>query len=65
MERKTDVPGIYKVCEGVLINKDDESLRSYKMRKEKERKMQQLQEDFYSLREDIDEIKSILKGLVK
>jgi hypothetical protein len=65
MEQKTEVPGIYKVGEGVLINKDNEALRAYKMKKEKDRKVLKLEEDICLLKNDISEIKNLLKGLVK
>jgi hypothetical protein len=65
MEQKTEVPGIYKVGEGVLINKDNEALRSYKMKKDKDRKVLKLEEDISLLKNDISEIKNLLKGLVK
>jgi hypothetical protein len=65
MEQKTEVPGIYKVSEGVLINKDEEGLRAYKMKKEKDRRLQRLEEDFNSVRNDLNEIKELLRGLVK
>ena len=65
MERKTEVPGIYKVSEGILINKDDEALRAYKLRKEKDRRIQKLEEDFNDVKNDLREIKEFLRGLVK
>lgn len=65
MEKKTEVPGIYKVSEGVLINKDEEGLRAYKLRKEKDRKLQKLEDDFSCLKQDLSEIKELIRGLVK
>jgi hypothetical protein len=65
MERKTEVPGIYKVAEGVLINKDEEGLKAYKLRKEKDRRLQKLEEDFSDVKNDLKEIKEFLRGLVK
>lgn len=65
MERKTEVPGIYKVSEGVLINKDEEGLRAYKLRKEKDRRIEKLEEDFNDVKNDLKEIKEFLRGLVK
>ena len=38
-ERPTDVPGIFKTSEGVLINKDNDALKAYKIRKIKENKI--------------------------
>jgi hypothetical protein len=63
--KKTEVPGIYKVDEGVLINNDKEALAAYKMRKEKERRVVKLEENLNSLSFEIREIKELLKGLVK
>ena len=65
MAQKTEIPGIYKVTDGVLINKDNEALKAYKLKKQKDRKINEIEEVVVSLREDIDEIKQILKGLVR
>jgi DNA-binding transcriptional regulator YhcF (GntR family) len=65
MEKKTQVPGIYKVTEGVLINKDNDALKAYKARKEKERKVSSMIDDMDNLKRDMQEIKEILRGLVK
>jgi hypothetical protein len=65
MMQKTEVPGVYKVGEGVLINKDEEALRAYKLRKERERKVVKLEQSFDILSTEIREIKELLKGLVK
>lgn len=55
--KKTEIPGIYKVSEGVLINKDNEALRAYKVRKHKESRIDKLEQD-------ISEIKLLLKELL-
>ena len=65
MERKTEISGIYKVTEGVLINKDNEGLQAYKMRKQKDIKINKMEDDISSLKNDMQEIKSLLRGLVK
>lgn len=65
MERKTEIPGIYKVADGILINKDNASLEAYKIRKQKDRKFIKLEEDISSLKQDMEEIKALLRGLVK
>ena len=65
MEKKTQVPGIYKVAEGILINKDNDALKAYKARKEKERKVSSMIEDMDNLKKDMQEIKELLRGLVK
>ncbi len=63
--QKTEIPGIVKVGEGTLINTDNDALRAYKTRKEKERKVLKLEEDMSLLKNDLEEIKNLLKGLVK
>jgi hypothetical protein len=72
MELKTNVPGIYKVGEGVLINKDNDALIAYKYRKQKEQKIDcmekevlQLKDEIRSLSTDMQEIKALLRGLIK
>ena len=63
MDKKTEVSGIYKVREGVLINKDNDALKIYKNKKFKERRIDEIQNDVLSLKDDIAEIKQLLKGL--
>jgi hypothetical protein len=65
MERKTEIPGIYKVADGILINKDNASLEAYKIRKHKDMKFVKLEEDISGLKQDMEEIKALLRGLVK
>lgn len=62
---KTEVPGIYKVREGVLINTDNNSLNAYKNRKKREKRIDEMQEDIQSLKGDLQEIKDLLRGLAK
>lgn len=64
-EMKTDIPGIFKISEGVLINKDNDALKSYKLRKNKEKKIDLIETELSSLKSDMEEIKNLLKGLVK
>jgi hypothetical protein len=59
---KTEVPGIFKVREGVLINTDNNSLNAYKNKKKRDR---QIQEDIQVLKNDLQEIKDLLRGLAK
>jgi DNA-binding transcriptional regulator YhcF (GntR family) len=63
--QKTEISGIVKAGEGVLLNTDNESLNSYKLRKEKEKKLKRFELDLNSLKSDMEEIKNLLKGLVK
>ena len=68
MSQKTEVSGIYKVREGVLINKDNEALQAYKRKKIREnniKDIENLKEDMVSLKSDIQEIKDLLRSLVK
>lgn len=65
MEQKTEIPGIYKAGDGVLINKDNAALMAYKNRKNRERKLLQIEFDLEELRKDIIEIKAIIKGKIE
>lgn len=65
--RKTEVPGIYKESEGVLINRDMDSLERYRKRRElqkkKENQINTLETKVGKLMDDMEEIKSLLKQL--
>jgi len=66
MEHKTDVPGIFKnPVTGALINKDNKALQAYKKRKMKEQKLDIVERDIAGLKNDMQEIKELLRGLVK
>jgi peptidoglycan hydrolase CwlO-like protein len=66
MEYKTDVPGIFKnPATGALINKDNKALDAYKKRKQKEQKLDMVEQDIAGLKNDMQEIKELLRGLVK
>lgn len=66
---KTEISGIYKVSEGVLINKDNEALSKYRKRKETFRKnndrVNVLENKINTMSKDMEEIKTILKALVE
>ena len=62
---KTEVPGIYKVREGVLINTDNKGLAAYKNKKRREQNIDKMQEDINVLKDDLQEIKDLLKGLAR
>lgn len=62
---KTEIPGYYKVSEGVVVNKDNDSLKAYKMQKMKNAQLNTMEEKVNKLESDISEIKELLKGLVK
>lgn len=58
--QKTKYEGIYKQKEGVLLNMDNDALRAYKARKEKERKALSMEKDIENLKTSIEEIKDLL-----
>jgi hypothetical protein len=62
---KTEVPGILKVRDGILINTDNKALQAYKNRKRKEKLVYEMQDDIQSLKSDLEEIKNLLRGLSK
>jgi peptidoglycan hydrolase CwlO-like protein len=64
MAKKTAIPGIYKVSEGILINKDNDALRAYKARKNKDRQIEQVQAEVSELKKDISDIKGLLFELL-
>ena len=64
-EKKTIVPGIYKVGEGVLINKDNDTLNAYRTRKMKNLKIDDIASEMETLKNDISEIKELLREMVK
>jgi hypothetical protein len=62
---KTQVPGMYKVKEGVVINKDKDALKMYKKQKAKMKRLDTLEEEMGEIKTSLSEIKEMLKGLVK
>lgn len=64
MHQKTEIPGIYKT-DGYLVNKDNDALQAYKARKLKEVRLEKMEEEFSNIRKDVQEIKELLRGLVK
>ena len=65
MSQRTEIPGVYKEREGVLINKDNDALSAYKIQMQKAKQSSALIEDVMELKKDIQEIKDLLKGLIK
>ena len=65
MSEKTEVPGVFKEREGVLINKDNDALKAYKIQMQKAREAKILRDDVIELKKDMQEIKELLRGLVK
>lgn len=60
---------MYKKSEGIVVNRDDDSLQKYRMRREarraKENQINTLEEKVNSLSQDMEEIKSLLRNLAK
>ena len=65
MEQKTEVPGFYKVDEGVVINKDNTALKAYKIQKAEKARLVQLEQDVSSMKSDLEEIKDLLRKVIK
>lgn len=63
--QKTEVSGMYKDRDGILINKDEEGLAAYKMRKQQFRRIDTMEVEINALRNDISEIKEMIRGLKK
>lgn len=64
LEFPTERVGIYKVGEGVLINKDTKSLNAYKIRKSKMREIDKINDTIEELKSDMKDIKSMLYNIV-
>lgn len=65
MDRKSDASGFYKVNEAVALNKDNDALKAYKKRKLKETQIDKVQIELSSLKSDVEEIKALIKGMIK
>jgi hypothetical protein len=70
--KKTEIPGVYKVAEGILVNRDTEALQKYKKRREIKRRteeqintLEKKVSKIDKLESDLEEIKSLLKKLVE
>lgn len=64
-DTQSDVHGYYKTPSGAVVTKDEESLKAYKMRKAKNTQLNTMKDDIDQLKNDMAEIKELLKGLVK
>lgn len=64
-DTKSDVHGYYKTPSGAVVAKDNESLNAYKMKKAKNIQLNTMKDDIDQLKNDMQEIKELLKGLVK
>ncbi len=65
IDTPTEVSGFYKTPEGSIINKDIDSLKAYKKKRMKSIELNNMKEDISQLKNDMAEIKELLKGLVK
>ena len=71
-DQKTEIPGLYKVSEGILVNKDKNALIAYKKRRDKANEVENLRGevgglhlDVNSLKDMMTEIRDMLKGIIK
>lgn len=64
MDKKTEIPGMYKVTEGIVINKDNDALQAYKKRKRRERRLEMVTEEIDHLKNELGQIKKLLEALV-
>jgi len=58
---RTEVAGIYKEKDGILLNKDVDALRSYKHKKAQSKRVNEIMSDVYDLKQDIKELKLMFK----
>jgi len=65
MDKETTEKGIFRTDSGALINKDNNALLSYKMKKQQSKKVSNLEEKIDKLEYDIDEIKNLLLKLIQ
>lgn len=64
-DTKTDVAGYYKTSTGAVVSKDGDSLIAYKKQKAKLEQINSMRNDIDQLKNDMSEIKSLLKALIK
>jgi hypothetical protein len=62
---KTEAYGFYKTDQGYLINKDDEGLAAYKKQKSLQKKIKLIETELGSIKDDMSEIKILLRKLVE
>lgn len=62
--QKTKYEGIYKEREGILLNMDNEALKQYKLRKQKEKKVINMEKDVSELKDRFQRIEDLLMKLV-
>lgn len=62
---KTDTKDIYRSTNGVLVNTNKGELQQYKKKKMNALKIDNIEKDINSLKSDMEEIKTLLRGLTK
>ena len=69
MSNKTEYPGMYKVSEGIVVNKDNDALKLYKKKKSRDYanqiEMKNMKKTIEQTQKDIAEIKNLLRSLYK
>lgn len=67
--QKTEVPGIYKQSEGVLVNADNEALKRYKKKRDlllsEKTRINNIEQQVINLTDSVEEIKLLLRKLTK
>ena len=58
--KKTEIPGVYKVAEGILVNRDTEALDKYKKRRALKRRTPQQINTLAEKVSKIDKLESAL-----
>lgn len=61
---KTEIPGVYKVEDGVFVNKNAEALAMYKKKKDQSLRLEKAENEISVLKDDISEIKRMLNLLM-
>jgi hypothetical protein len=63
MVQKTEFPHIYRDDSGALINKNNEALLAYKLKKQQTMKISTIENQIKTLNEDMMDIKNLLLQL--
>lgn len=62
---KTQVPGFYKMKDGIVLNTDNQGVLAYKKKKAQGKKIETIEKDVNDMKSDLQEIKNLLRGLIK
>lgn len=60
MELKTEIDGLYKVANGVLLNKDNDALMAYKAQKKKNNLINELEKKYCDLNDRVSRLEQEL-----